>query len=133
MRRVIPTLIAFVSLLVVGCAAVAPGKPESGAAPTDAQPVFICKAEIGDFRVSSSGDETFRLQLPRDPAKIEGSERIEGSSVCAYSIWTFLGSSTKYVISELGCYPDDNQPPTGAKGKLEIGENGASPTSHWCY
>ena len=135
MRIVVRILVVFIVLVALGCAAVSQRKSSAGSSneTTNDQRIFNCKAEIGSFRVISGSNDTIRLQLPSNPSQIKGSERVEGSSACAYSIWTFQSGTKGYTVSELGCYPDDNQPPAGAKGRLEISTNGASANSYWCY
>lgn len=128
MRIAIPCLAALVGLAAAGCASIAPSD-DAGSG----QPVFTCKTEVGTFRVAPSADETFSLQMPDGQVQNGGSEEIEGSSVCAYSIWTFKGDASEYVLSEIGCYPDDNQPPARSTGRLEIKGQGSYAKSYWCY
>lgn len=61
----------------------------------------------------------------------KGRKDSEGSGPCSYSFWTFMSGGTKYVVQELGCYPDSNQPPSGAKGRLDV--SGKSEATWWCF
>jgi hypothetical protein len=122
-----------VALALLGCTTVSQGTPAPAlSSEATAPPIFTCKTEIGAFGIISGANDTVRLQRPDAPSPIDGSERVEGSSVCAYSIWTFQSEANQYSVSELGCYPDGNPPPDGAKGRLEIRKNGDT-KSYWCY
>lgn len=62
---------------------------------------------------------------------VKGSKTSEGTGPCSYSLWTFTTGETKFIVQELGCYPDSNQPPKGAKGRLDV--EGKTQATWWCY
>jgi hypothetical protein len=62
----------------------------------------------------------------------KGTEQSEGTGPCRHSIWTFTAGATSYVVQELGCQGDSDEPPKGATGKLEVGVSGKTQASWWC-
>jgi hypothetical protein len=63
----------------------------------------------------------------------KGEETIEGTGSCTHHIWTFNSNQTTLVLAEVGCYPDSNQPPKGAKARLEISIPDKPKSSSWCF
>jgi hypothetical protein len=63
----------------------------------------------------------------------DGSHSVEGTDGCDYDLWTFKSGSTTYSANTLGCFPDSNQPPQGARGQLEVDSHGKSLFWDWCY
>jgi hypothetical protein len=65
---------------------------------------------------------------------LEGKEDSEGSGPCRYTSWTFTSATTNLVIRELGeCYEDSHQPPSDAKGALDVSAAGQPDASSWCH
>lgn len=63
----------------------------------------------------------------------DGSHSVEGTDGCDYDLWTFKSGSTTYSANTLGCFPDSNQPPQGARGQLEVDSHGKTLFWEWCY
>lgn len=61
-----------------------------------------------------------------------GKEEIEGTFPCTHSVWTFKSGATEITLSELGCYPDSNQPPGEALGQVAQ-HTGKQESWSWCY
>jgi hypothetical protein len=62
-----------------------------------------------------------------------GNKEIEGTDGCAHAVWTFKRGTTIYTVEELGCFPDSNQPPEGARGMLEVKVADKPEASSWCF
>jgi hypothetical protein len=65
------------------------------------------------------------LEIPK------GEKTVEGTGPCSHDIWTFMSGTTKFTLSKLGCFPDSNQPPRGARGQLVV--SAKDEVWWWCY
>jgi hypothetical protein len=63
----------------------------------------------------------------------KGTGSIEGTGGCSHTVWTFKNGEAIYIVEELGCSPDSNEPPKEAKGMYEIRIGDQSNVSGWCY
>ena len=64
-----------------------------------------------------------------------GAEKREGTQGCAYTYWKFQNSALEVTVSQLGCFPDSNQPPLKATGdlSLKVLQSRTSETTEWCF
>lgn len=64
-----------------------------------------------------------------------GAEKREGTQGCAYTYWKFQNSALEVTVSQLGCFPDSNQPPVKATGdlSLKVLQSRTSETTEWCF
>lgn len=77
------------------------------------------------------------LSEPPDREMDMGKESFEGTGPCAHRDWDFQTGKEETLLSELGCYGDDDGPPPNANAQLVIAEPGD--VSHkkakiaWCF
>jgi hypothetical protein len=116
----------------VGFAVVAinlPSKPGAATRNSATGVEFVGRTSKYRLIVDHAADQRSRLRLWTDGQSLlakatweirDGTKVVEGTCPCVHAIWTFKMEGSKFVVNELGCYPDSNQPPSGATGQLEI-------------
>ena len=66
-----------------------------------------------------------------------GKESFEGTGPCAHRVWAFQTDKEEMLLSEPGCYGDDDGPPPNAHAQLVIAEPGDVSHSRakiaWCF
>lgn len=62
----------------------------------------------------------------------DGAKTVEGTGYCTHNVWTFARGTDEFSVSELGCFPDSNQPPREAVGQLSI-TSGGKHEWWWCF
>ena len=71
--------------------------------------------------------ETPDVEIP------SGVEESQGTGACNHTVWTFSLGAKRIVVQDRGCYPDSNQPPEGARGRLDSSTDGKDTMSPWCF
>jgi hypothetical protein len=103
---------------------------------------FVCRSEKYRVAIDSNAKGKQRYRAWKMPRSIlerpdleipNGSSAVEGTGGCAHTVWSFKDGATSYSVEELGCFPDSNQPPEGARGQLLIAEKGREDQWWWCY
>ena len=102
---------------------------------------FSCRSD--EYRAIVDNDSTGKLRLrlwgkgrllfeKPDSELLNGKKNIEGTGACSHQVWTFNSAANDFVVEELGCYPDSNQPPPAAIGQLS--KQAASKHDWWwCF
>jgi hypothetical protein len=106
-------------------------------------PVFVCRTERHSVLIEAGPKQRVRYRswnaghsvLGKPDLEVaSGKGAVEGTGWCAHSEWTFKNANAIYTVSELGCFPDSNQPPQKARGQLSVEIEGQKDgTWWWCY
>jgi hypothetical protein len=57
-----------------------------------------------------------------------------GTGPCAAESWNFQNGNTWFELDGIGCYGEDNPPPSGARAQfVTSNESGKEQKSEWCY
>jgi hypothetical protein len=100
--------------------------------------LFVCNADKHRIIVDMSSDGGVRYRSWNKPRSLAdkadivvagGSADIEGTSVCAHSLWTFKKGKTTFLVSEPGC----GEMPEGASGEIEVLVDEERRMQSWCY
>lgn len=94
--------------------------------------------------VAQNGAARFRAwkfgrSLPKSPDREidTGKESFEGTGPCAHRVWAFQTDKEEMLLSEPGCYGDDDGPPPNAHAQLVIADPGDVSHSRakiaWCF
>jgi len=103
---------------------------------------FVCRTERHRILIDSDAEGLPRYRSWNIPRSIieksdleiaKGHKEIEGTDGCTHVVWAFKNDTTTYTVEELGCFPDTNQPPEGARGVLEVMAADKPETSSWCF
>lgn len=134
------TLWVFVTPQGYGIQSVNLPRPNAPPFPTP-RVVTTCNADLRRVAVDRMEDGTLRYRAWERPRSIldapdvetmNGTTDVQGTGVCANSVWTFQDGASEYVLSGVGCWADSNPPPDGARGRLTITRNGETELS-WCF
>jgi hypothetical protein len=106
-------------------------------------PAFVCRTEKHNVLIEQGPEQRMRYRswnaghsvLAKPDLEIAiGKGEVQGTWPCAHSEWTFKNANATYTVSELGCFPDSNQPPDRARGQLSVEIEGQKDkTWWWCY
>lgn len=117
--------------------------PFVSARDTPLAPVFVCRTDRQSVLVEQRPNRSVRYRswnaghsiLDKPDLEIaSGIGEVEGTGWCAHSEWTFKNANATYTVSELGCFPDSNEPPERARGQLSVAIEGQKEdTWWWCY
>jgi hypothetical protein len=62
-----------------------------------------------------------------------GKREFQGSSVCAYEVWSFTSGGAAFVLEGPGgCYEDSKEPPADTRGMLAVIAPGKPAMNWWC-
>ncbi len=113
-----------------------PTKPQVGrvrfACRTDRYRVVVDMGRDGTPRYRA-WDEGHSIAEKPDAEVAGGKEEYSGKGGCGHIEWSFTDGPMKFEVSELGCFPDSNQPPPAATGYLAM--DSEHPKAHefwWC-
>ena len=111
-----------------------------GSPPATGKIEFICETDKERIVIDTGAIGAPRYRTWNKPRALtdkpdleipNGDQQVEGTGVCAYSVWTFTSGATKVIAEGLGCFGDS--PPKGAKGRLRWSIKDAPPTNLWCF
>lgn len=103
---------------------------------------FACRTDASRMVIDSQADgnqrlrawDTGKLLTQKPDFEITGGKKeIEGTGGCAHAVWTFQSGESKFSLSEGGCYPDSNQPPSDAHGQFGKKTGAKDESWSWCY
>lgn len=94
--------------------------------------VLVDSPQKGQWRYRSWNAGRSVLDTP-NLTLTHGTQSYEGTDGCEFPTWTFRNGSRTYSVSTLGCFPDSNRPPQGARGQLEVDSHGKTLLREWCY
>ncbi len=111
----------------------------NGPAGDDPRLEFICDASPQRIVIDTLPGGKLRYRSWTKPKPLAGRPdtelspgvmRLEGTSPCTYTSWTFESRDAEVSVSELGC--TEGPPPPGATGSLAVTAGGEERT-WWCY
>lgn len=103
---------------------------------------FACRTDVSRMVIDNQRNGGLRLRvwkigtlLAQKPDKeiTGGKKKIEGTSPCTHAVWSFQSDGVEFELSEIGCYPDSNQPPAGALGQFAKSSGQKDESWSWCY
>ena len=57
----------------------------------------------------------------------------EGTGPCSHRVWTFHNGTEDIILTEPGCYADDDQPPSNAQANIATKQLGKQEKTAWCF
>ncbi len=105
---------------------------------------FVCQTLTHRVVVETLAGGTLRYRSWNKPRFVTGQPdleitggkgTVEGTNVCAVSVYTFGSGTAVYsVVGGLGCFGDSEPgPPKDATGRLEVTVAGKPQVDSWCY
>jgi hypothetical protein len=103
---------------------------------------FVCRTDRYRIIVDSDAKRVLRYRSwsPLSPSTgkpdlelNKGTSSIEGTGGCSHTVWQFQNGQATYIVQELGCFPDLNEPPKQAKGIYDVRVGDQSNANGWCY
>lgn len=93
---------------------------------------FVIVREVETYRYRS-WEGASQLSAPAGSEIVGGTHEYQGTGPCAHSVWTFPFGAGSIVVSGIGCFPDSNPPPEGARGRIWIDSGDGTSDMEWCF
>jgi len=118
--------------------------PFPRASPAGPVTKFVCQTQTDRIVVDTVAGGDLRYRAWKKPRAVtetpdleiaKGEDKVEGTNLCAVSIYSFKSIDTMYrVEGGLGCWGDDEPgPPKGVTGRLEVTIKDKRAVDTWCY